>query len=366
MREIIEKIIEAGIMAPSGENCQPWRFKVKGNKVFTGFPRKVLPKGQVLIFNIPERDQSLYSWGQWASFVAHGALIENMSIAAGHFGYELLGEFFPDASDKNLVAIVSIQKIEKKDEPLFNSLKRRSTNRKPYEKKILKNKEYKELLNLPQYGNAHVVLTQDVKKKQTIAHAASMNEKLLFENSYLHRFFFSHINWTKKEDEEKKIGFYIKTFELPKPAEFAFKLFSNWRILQVLNKIGASNMVAKTNAGIYASSSVMGVIIIKDKTPKDFVMAGRMFERIWLKATSMGLSMQPLTGILFLMHRIRAGKINEFSLSQIQLVTTAYERMAKAFGISPEKTMAITFRIGKSSSPTARALRLKAQIDWEN
>ncbi len=339
-------------MAPSGENCQPWRFKVEGNKVF--------------IFNVPERDQSLYSWGQWASFVAHGALIENMSIAASHLGYELLLDFFPAASDKNLVVIGTLQKNEKKDDVLFNSIQRRTTNRKPYEKKMLKNKEYKELLNLPRYGNAHVILTQDEKKKQIIAHAASMNEKLLFENRYLHTFFFSHINWTEKEDEEKKIGFYIKTFELPKPAERAFKLFSNWRALQMLNKIGASAMVAKTNAGIYASCGAMGVIVINDKTPKDFVMAGRVFERIWLKATSMGLSMQPLTGILFLMYRIRAGKTSEFSPSQIQLVTVAYGRMAEAFGISPEKTMAIAFRVGKSSLPTARALRLKAQIDWKD
>jgi len=47
MKEVIKKIIEAGIMAPSGENCQPWRFEVRGNKIS--------------IFNIPERDTSLYN-----------------------------------------------------------------------------------------------------------------------------------------------------------------------------------------------------------------------------------------------------------------------------------------------------------------
>ena len=31
--EVVRKIIEAGIRAPSGDNCQPWRFEVRGSEV---------------------------------------------------------------------------------------------------------------------------------------------------------------------------------------------------------------------------------------------------------------------------------------------------------------------------------------------
>lgn len=48
MEEIIRQIIEAGIRAPSGENSQPWRFLLKGDLIE--------------LYNLPERDESLYKW----------------------------------------------------------------------------------------------------------------------------------------------------------------------------------------------------------------------------------------------------------------------------------------------------------------
>lgn len=63
--EDIKKILEAAVQAPSGDNSQPWRFEIRDRD------------GEIRIFNIPERDKSLYNYGQMASCVAHGALIEN-------------------------------------------------------------------------------------------------------------------------------------------------------------------------------------------------------------------------------------------------------------------------------------------------
>ncbi len=59
-KEDIKKILEMAVYAPSGENCQPWRFEVRDSKID--------------IFNLPERDQSLYNHGQMASYFAHGVL----------------------------------------------------------------------------------------------------------------------------------------------------------------------------------------------------------------------------------------------------------------------------------------------------
>ena len=67
MIEEIKEVINLGILAPSGENCQPWRFKIEGDILS--------------VYLIPERDDSLYSWGQRASLLANGALIENLAIA---------------------------------------------------------------------------------------------------------------------------------------------------------------------------------------------------------------------------------------------------------------------------------------------
>ena len=66
MSEDIRKILEAAILAPSGENSQPWRFIVKGN--------------EVILKNDPESDRSLYNSGQRGSFIAHGVELFSCEI----------------------------------------------------------------------------------------------------------------------------------------------------------------------------------------------------------------------------------------------------------------------------------------------
>ena len=79
----LREILEAAIRAPSGENCQPWRFVLKGESVE--------------LWNRPERDQSLYNWGQRASYMAHGAALENLVLAAGARGFGADVAYFPES-----------------------------------------------------------------------------------------------------------------------------------------------------------------------------------------------------------------------------------------------------------------------------
>src|ERR1019366_8956249 len=97
-REVIERILEAGIRAPSGENSQPWRFKVEGERV--------------LLFNRPEADQSLFNFHQNGSLVAHGALLANVKVAAAYFGCEAEIALFPDEAEENLIARIDFKETE--------------------------------------------------------------------------------------------------------------------------------------------------------------------------------------------------------------------------------------------------------------
>src|SRR6185436_19350212 len=123
MLEDFKKILNFAIYAPSGENCQPWEFSIKENKI--------------LIFNLPERDQSLYSWGQRSSFLAHGALIENIIIASKELGYQSIVNLFPDQQNKNFVASIELQKTNIDKDPLFSFIDKRCTNRKHYQTNAL-------------------------------------------------------------------------------------------------------------------------------------------------------------------------------------------------------------------------------------
>lgn len=350
MREAIMEIIHAGVQAPSGDNCQPWKFIMKGET-------------SIEVFNLPERDTSLYSRGDRASYVAHGALLENMSIAASEMGYELACHMFPDTGKPDFMARIEIRTRVRKEEPLHNEIFRRVTNRKPYAQTPLSSNEKSIILAAGNQRNPSVLYWVDDKEKfRILAEAAAMNEKILLENKEMHHFFFNHINWTKKEDETRSIGLFIKTLELPPPAEIAFKIFSYWPAISLFNMIGASRLVVSQNANVYASSAAFGAIVVPDETRESFIAAGRCMQRIWLTATHLQLSMQPLTGILFLMHGIEMNSPRSLSEKHIACIRQAYDKIKNIFGVR-KGLIAMQFRIGKGSDPSAHSLRLPPIIE---
>lgn len=351
MQEAIKKILEIAIHAPSGENCQPWRFEVSGDRV--------------RIFNLPERDNSLYNWGQRASFVAHGALIENITIAAVYFGYRASARLFPDPQDQNFIAIVELEKLSSPVvDPLFSFIDKRITNRKPYQDVPISPKEREEILSASaEIKGPELLLVESKEKIKALARAAAANEEVLFGNKLMHHFFFSHINWTEDEEKQKRIGFYTKELELDPKQLGAFKIFRHWPALKIMNIIGVNKSIAKENAKVYEAASAMGAVVTNSDSPRDFITAGRMLERVWLKITGLGLSFQPLTGILFLKLGLKNGGMDALSQKHIQLVENMYQVMQESFGVDQYKTIAMMFRIGKADAPSARSLRLPLEIN---
>ena len=116
-------------------------------------------------------------------------------------------------------------------------------------------------------------------------------------------------------------------------------------------------MVAKQNGATNAAAAAIGGILISASDPIDFVRAGRVLQRAWLTATSLGLSLQPLTGILFFDLLIKNEEAREFSTQEKDSITRAYRRTAQLFQ-ADEKRVAFMFRIGKGEAPSARASRL--------
>lgn len=344
MEEIIKKILEVAVYAPSGENAQPWRFTIKDN--------------QISLFNIPERDQSLYNHEQKGSYVAHGTLIENIIIAASQEGYQAKVSLFPDSNNRDLIAIITLEQSAQKNEPLYSYIKKRTTNRKPYKNIPLTSEQVNELQGVQKEGEqVEVILAQEKEKKEILGEAGSVNERVMFSNKFIHNFFFDHVNWTKEEEEKKRVGFYIKTLELPLPAQVAMKVFRHWPIMNAFNKIGLAKGIAKGNAKTYASSSAIVAVVANTDDPKNCIAAGRVMQRLWLTTTKMGLSAQPLTGVLFFMKKIVAGETKEFSQEHITLITDAYKKINAEFGVQ-NKAVIVMMRIGEGGEPTARAVRL--------
>jgi hypothetical protein len=74
--DVRNAIVEAGTLAPSGDNLQPWIVKWRQDALRVSVD--------------PARDRSLYNYRRRASLIAVGAMVENMVIAAGEHGLAAL------------------------------------------------------------------------------------------------------------------------------------------------------------------------------------------------------------------------------------------------------------------------------------
>ena len=349
MHEDIKRFLNDGVLAPSGENCQPWRFEVRDNSVS--------------IFNVPEADQSLYNSKQKGSYMAHGALIENIVLSASSSGYLSTITLFPDSHNKNHTASIVFEKSDVQEDKLVHQIKERSTNRKSFTGEKLNDTEKQELLSSITSPLNELILVDDEDLRESLGTALAVNEQVLFENKKIHDFFYCHLIWDKK-DEDKAGGFFIDTLEFLPHQLGAVKLFKNWTILSLLNRIvGVSKKIAKENGEKYSASGTFGAITMRQGDREAWIQAGRSMERVWLVATSLGLAFHPCNGTIYFMEHIQDNGDKEFSKKHSTLIRSAYEVITNSFG-SKDNHIAFIFRIGKADAPSTRAKRLEPMIEF--
>ena len=126
-KDLLKKIIEYGIQAPSGDNSQPWNFVITEDN-------------KINIYNIPDRDNPILNIHEGGSMMSHGSVITNIRIASDRFGYKAKINYFPDNLDKNLISEISFTQINSDDHlykpSLFDCIYKRCTNRNFYQKDL--------------------------------------------------------------------------------------------------------------------------------------------------------------------------------------------------------------------------------------
>jgi nitroreductase len=345
-RQDLEKILVTAVYAPSGDNSQPWRFVVKDNLI--------------KIFSLPEKDNPIFNYRNRGTLVAHGALIENIVIAVKEYGYGNEVKVFPDPQNLNHTADIILQKDSQlAKDPLYKFIRERTTNRKFYKKINLSDSQKRELFDTPQ-----IQWTEEETNKSQLGIAVAANEIVMLEHKELHDFFYNDIRWTRKSERAQKMGLYLHTMELAFPQLVIFKLLQYWPAAKILNKIGIAKFIASQNAKLYSSASAIAIIAVSDKD-EEFVTAGRIMQRLWLKAAGLGLAVHPVTGIVYLAQRVMHNESASLSTEHVAVIKKAYENIVSIFSIQ-DKVIAMLFRIGSAPKPSDYSSRLKPEIKFEN
>lgn len=347
--EKITKILTAAAAAPSGDNSQPWRFVVHESSIEFHF--------------LPEKDNPILNYEEGGTLIALGAALQNAELEARATGYEPEVTFCENGP---CVAIMELKEGGRLDEgmgSLQQAIFKRHSNRKAY-KKIPLSPEVKSALldsRISGHQDLKLSLIESSESMKEVSRALTTMEETALGNQALHELFFGDILWSEAENREGKQGLYIKTLELPPPAEAGFRLLKHWRFAKLLAQVGFPKVVAKTNALQNASASAFGVITVAHTSRAMYLETGKMLERIWLLATSRGLSVQIVTGITFLAQSMKSPETAKlFSPLEQERISAAYATIKRNVDGTSEPV--IIFRIGTGDSPTEVSYRQTPDI----
>jgi nitroreductase len=345
-RNTIEKIIQAAVQAPSGDNVQPWQFEVSEDF------------SQLELYNLPERDDSYYNYQQVAAYVAHGAVIENIAITTRHLGCDAKIDLFPSPENPDHVARIRLQPTKAKTDPFYEAIFTRSTNRFHYQNSQLSDSDRQKLADaIGPVEGVTGYFVHDIGTIKALAKALMVNDRLVFERRDIHRFLFDKIRWNQKQIDETQDGMPVDTLGLNGFEKLFFPMMRFWWFVDLANYFGLSRVIGIKCWNNCRNAALIGQITVKNTDRTGFIQAGRALQRVWLEATRQGLAFQPIIGLPLLIYRAKANALAEFSEKHRQMVNKAEGAVRKLCGIDPSAELIVGFRIGKAGNSPAKTLR---------
>lgn len=324
---------EAAHHSPSGENAQPWQITVYNDNT-------------IRIHVLGGRDISVYNTNNRTTYIACGALLENISIVSQAHNHIAKIEIFPN-DDSTCVAQIMFETTTKphdeNEHRLFSALPHRQSNREAYQKASTASLTHTCSQEHKRHPECSIYTTDNKETIKNLARSASINDYLITHNKTFHSSFFSHVIW--ETSKTNKPGFYIPTLGISLIERLSLPFVKHWPIISALNYFGFYSFVTHNASRKMVQTSLMGSICIKEDKPDLYVEAGRTLERVWLAATASGLSFQVLA--MPLLYFTKETNRSIFSDKEYNHINQALNTIKESFPYENEIPV-LLFRTGKT------------------
>lgn len=341
----IERLCVAGSKAPSGGNSQPWLVKVD--------------KNFLSVFLDPIRSESFLDVGHYASYFGIGCFIENVAIEAESMGLKYVTELYE--SKEPLATLTFHKKTDgTSNSSLQQYIEKRVTNRQIYNGMTIEEDKIKELREEIQKEQAFGLYTEFSREgKERLADLFGQADAIRMMNYNTYEEMMHEFRWDEKEVASND-GLDIKTLEMPKNVEKLYRLLRDYPSARELMPQDAFAGMAKP---LLTGSSHLCCLYTKEPlTPKNMLIAGRTFERLWLRATRLGIALQPWSILPFFLIRVNNFEGKGFSEKERERLKKIEKDLYQLMELANDDTPLFIFRLSYTDKePSAHSLR----ISWK-
>jgi nitroreductase len=264
--EQLQYLIRYALLAPSSHNTQPWKFSIQQETIH--------------VYSDPSRWLQVADSDQRELYISVGCALENLLITADHFGFKYALNYFPDPSDEALVTAVRLSSSANEQSAslldLFPLLTKRQTNHQVYLPRPIPEADLHQLSACCDEKDLFLYLTDDLETKRKVEALIVKADALEFANP-AYREELGH--WIGQ-------GAFGTSWLMSKMGQLA------------VTYLNMGKPTAKKDAEVLMSSPVLGIICSKTNDRISQVKVGQLFERLYLTASMLGLSIQPMSQIL--------------------------------------------------------------------
>lgn len=332
----LRRILEAGLCAPSAENKHYLRFQTRGDTV------RLLATDTASWAELPHR--------RMLALLSYGAVIENISLRSLQCGYALRALLSPDLDQPERIADLHWTASSAPPDPLCNAIEQRHTNRCFYRRAPLPEQTRDGLTAATAaIPGARLLWLDDPGSRRLALRAIHVAEAERFRRRELHQELFGAVRfeagWTDTVDEWLAPA----ALEVERPMRRAFASLRHWPLMRAATWLGVHQALG-FRAGYLpcALSPHIGLVLARGSGDAPANLdAGRALERLWLKAASDGLALQPMAAATALI-RQRPGK------GWVSMAAKSHlEQLLRALHRDVDAQPYMLFRLGRARAPSA-------------
>jgi nitroreductase len=260
-------LVAYAVLAPSGHNTQPWRFRVVDDALELRADR--------------DRRLPVVDPDDRALVISCGAALLHLRVAAQALERSASVELLPEGPHSDLLARLRMDGHGAEipgAARLFTAIPRRRTNRSPFEDRLIPRRLLEQLVQDVEAEGARLRLVTDAETKQRLAALVAEGDRRQMSDRRFRR---ELASWVRSNNSRQPDGIRAHGFGIP-------DLVSHLGPL-VMRTFDMGNRQAARDQQIAEGAPVLGVLGTDADDPPSWLLAGQALGRLLLRARSLEL-----------------------------------------------------------------------------